>query len=401
MDYDAWCRLLSDQRLPCAVVDLGAFDRNVRRFAEVVSAAGHEPGLRIATKSLRVPELIRRVVDFGPPYRGLMCYATEETEFLMAHGFDDLLIAYPTIQPSDLEIVRKVHMEGCTVRLVLDSAEQLARVSDAMSGVDRPFPVVLDVDLSLRLVGGRLHVGVRRSPLRTVAEMLALWDAAATLPDVEPVGLMGYEAQVAGLGDRNPFRNRLTRPIIRWIRGRSVRQAAETRRKMAEAIGRRGDVLQLFNGGGTGSITYAAREPHLTELTVGSGFLCPHLFDYYSNIQPEPACFFALQVCRSSDPGFVTCAGGGYLASGEVGQDKAPVPYLPAGLQQVSTEGFGEVQTPLRLPTGMTLPLGAPVLFRHAKAGELAEHFREYLLVEDGRVIGRAPTYRGCGECFL
>ena len=35
------------------------------------------------------------------------------------------------------------------------------------------------------------------------------------------------------------------------------------------------------------------------------------------------------------------------------------------------------------------------------EVGELAEHFREYLLVEDGRVVGHAPTYRGCGECFL
>jgi hypothetical protein len=180
-----------------------------------------------------------------------------------------------------------------------------------------------------------------------------------------------------------------------------VRQAAETRRELAEVLQRRGDTLRLFNGGGTGSVGYTASESHLTELTVGGGFLCSHLFDYYSNVQPEPACFFALQVCRSSDPGYVTCLGGGYMASGEVGRDKAPVPYLPAGLRPLATESFGEVQTPLRLPTGVTLDLGAPVLFRHAKAGELAEHFREYLLVEDGRVVGRAPTYRGCGQCFL
>jgi len=261
MNYDAWCRLLRDERLPCAVVDLGAFDRNVEHFAAIVSEAGHQQSLRVATKSLRVPDLIRRVLDFGSPYRGLMCFAAEETEFLAEHGFDDFLIAYPTIQPSDLEIIRKVHTDGLTVRLVLDSEAQLARVSQAMAGVERPLPILLDMDLSLRLFANRLHLGVRRSPLRSAADLLSLWDVAATLPYVQVAGLMGYEAQVAGLGDRNPFRHRLTRPLIRWIRRRSVRQASKTRRDLVAAIRRKGYAWQLFNGGGTGSVDCNGRGP--------------------------------------------------------------------------------------------------------------------------------------------
>jgi len=59
------------------------------------------------------------------------------------------------------------------------------------------------------------------------------------------------------------------------------------------------------------------------------------------------------------------------------------------------------VQTPLRVPPGVSLAIGDPVLLRHAKAGELAEHFTEYLLVRGDRVEDRAPTYRGEGLCFL
>jgi D-serine deaminase-like pyridoxal phosphate-dependent protein len=44
---------------------------------------------------------------------------------------------------------------------------------------------------------------------------------------------------------------------------------------------------------------------------------------------------------------------------------------------------------------------GDPVLFRHAKAGELAERFNEYLLVEGDRIVSRAATYRGLGLCFF
>ena len=62
-------------------------------------------------------------------------------------------------------------------------------------------------------------------------------------------------------------------------------------------------------------------------------------------------------------------------------------------------EGAGEVQTPLSVRAD--LALGDPIFFRPAKAGELAEHVAEYLLVRDDKIVGRAPTYRGLGEVFL
>ena len=43
---------------------------------------------------------------------------------------------------------------------------------------------------------------------------------------------------------------------------------------------------------------------------------------------------------------------------------------------------------------------GDPVLFRPAKAGEIAERFDEYLLKRGDRIVGRAKTYRGLGHCF-
>ena len=115
-----------------------------------------------------------------------------------------------------------------------------------------------------------------------------------------------------------------------------------------------------------------------------------------------PAAYFALQVVRISDPGFVTCHGGGYIASGATGADRSPIPAAPGGLHLVPMEGAGEVQTPLAVSRDAPpLAIGDPIFFRHAKAGELAEHFREYVLVRGDRVVGRAPTYRGLGRCFL
>ena len=388
-------RFLLEERLPAAFVDLDAFDRNVAHVAEL---AGEQP-VRVATKSLRVPALIRRVMDSSETYRGLMCFTVEEAAFLYGEGFDDLLIAYPTVQSSDMALLRELHEAGADVKLMVDAEDHLAALDAAMAGCARPLALVLDVDMSLRLFGG-LHLGVRRSPVRSVESAVALFRRASELAHVRLVGVMGYEAQVAGLGDRNPFK-RLLNPLLRWIRRLSVRVVANRRQQLATALAAGGFEIELFNGGGTGSLDTTPVEPWLTEVTAGSAFLCSHLFDYYRDVQFEPAGFFALQVVRSSDDGFVTCAGGGYVASGEPGWDKVPIPHHPKGASLVSTEGCGEVQTPLRLPDGVELQPGQPAVFRHAKAGELAERFDEYLLVSGGEVVTRVPTYRGLGRCFV
>jgi D-serine deaminase-like pyridoxal phosphate-dependent protein len=71
------------------------------------------------------------------------------------------------------------------------------------------------------------------------------------------------------------------------------------------------------------------------------------------------------------------------------------------GCALLADEGCGEVQTPVRLPRGARVELGEPILFRPAKAGEVAEHFAEYALLDARmRVVGRAPTYRGLGRCL-
>src|SRR6185295_503676 len=97
--------------------------------------------------------------------------------------------------------------------------------------------------------------------------------------------------------------------------------------------------------------------------------------DYYVDLQVEPACYFALQAVRTPVAGMITCHGGGFIASGEAGKDRLPVPALPEGSKLLGVEGAGEVQTPIVLPRGVAVKPGDAIFFRHAKAGELAEHF--------------------------
>jgi D-serine deaminase-like pyridoxal phosphate-dependent protein len=392
IDYDTWRRVLADsgERLPIGLVDLDAFDRNA---AKLEAMAGGMP-IRLATKSVRIPSLIRRVLERGEAWRGLMSYSAAEARLLANEGFDDLLIAYPTMQAADLADLRALHDARTLVSLVVDSEEGIDALADAMRDVDEPFRCVIELDASWRPLGA--HVGVRRSPVRSADDLARVLAHIATKPALRCIGVMTYEAHIAGLPDRNPFK-RTMNGAFGFVRRRSLRPLATLRAQVADVFSDAGVELELFNGGGTGSLTWAARDTRLTELTAGSGLLCPLLFDYYSNLDLEPAGFFATQVVRSSDPGYVTCQGGGWVASGEAGKDRLPRPHLPAGLRPVDAEGTGEVQTPLRVPRGMTLAPGDPVLFRHAKAGEPAERLDAFLLVQGGEIVERAPTYRGLG----
>ena len=395
--YSRLQTLIKSENLPAAIIDLDAFDRNLEKL--VKEAEGKT--IRLATKSLRVPELILRALRSSPLFRGLMCFSAQEALFLSTQGFDDFLVAYPTLQNSDLAALREIHDAGKKISLVVDSPAGIEALAHTMRAVTKPFSVVIEVDASLRVLGGALHLGVRRSPIRTQADLESIMNEIRKHPNLCPIGMMAYEAQVAGLTDRNPFKPFLN-PIASLVRRISARSIARKRAQLAEVFLKKGLKLELFNGGGTGSLSFARSEAVLTEVSAGSALFSPHLFDYYSNMRFEPAAFFALQIVRASDPGFVTCQGGGYVASGEPGWDRVPKPWLPEGLELISTEGCGEVQTPLRIRNSpIDLTPGMPIFFRHAKAGEIAERFREVLLVHGNEIVGRAPTYRGLGLSFF
>ncbi len=259
--------------------------------------------------------------------------------------------------------------------------------------------VCIDQDMSWR--PGKLHIGAQRSPVRSIEDFEALLDATLARGELRLAGVMGYEAQIAGVGDQNPFAP-LLNPAKKLIKSQSVKDVAAKRRAVSELLVRRGVAIDFFNGGGTGSIRTTSGEDWVTEVTAGSGFLQSHLFDYYADNQNQPAICFALQVTRIPQADRVTCQSGGFIASGSSDPDKAPVPFLPAGLKPDKMEGFGEVQTPLLVPPALrgTIKPGDPIFFRPAKAGEIAERFNDYLLIENGVKAGRARTYRGLGHCF-
>ena len=249
--------------------------------------------------------------------------------------------------------------------MAVDDPQHLLVLAQAAVAAGTTIPALVDVDVSYRTLG--LHIGVRRSPLRAPQEIVALAQRISDTCGLSFAGVLAYEAHIAGLTDRNPFSAAVNG--AKYALKRAARGPLEKQREaIANALSAKGLAAPLFNGGGSGSLPWASHEPWLSEVTAGSAFLTGHLFDYYRDIKFTPALFFALQVVRIPGPGFYTCHGGGYVASGEAGKDRLPIPAMPTGLKLLGVEGAGEVQTPLAGMAG--LRIGDPVFFRHAKAGE-------------------------------
>jgi D-serine deaminase-like pyridoxal phosphate-dependent protein len=290
---------------------------------------------------------------------------------------------------------------------MVDSVEQLDYIeaaaeaggSEAGAGAGRPIRVCLEFDTGWWPVGGRMKVGVKRSPVRTAEQAQALAREALARPRFELAALMGYEAHIAGVGD-HPLGKRLQGPLIRLMKRRSAAELADRRAEIVAAV-RELAPVSIVNGGGTGSIHTTGRETVITEITAGSGLFAPTLFDRYADFSLTPAAMFAMPVVRRPSGGVATLLGGGYHASGAAGPDRLPAPYLPRGLQLDRLEGAGEVQTPVIGAAAASLRVGDRVYLRHAKAGELCERFNGLYLVRGREVVDELPTYRGEGRAEL
>ncbi|MFB7722705.1 MULTISPECIES: amino acid deaminase/aldolase [unclassified Nocardia] len=371
---------------PLAAVDLAALRANA---ADLVRRARGVP-IRVASKSVRCRAVLEEVLGSdltaSGGFAGIMGYSLAEAIWLAGLGARDILLGYPTVDRGSLAKLATDPVLLDAITLMVDDLDQLDFIRAAV-GSDKVAPrVCIDVDASLRI--GPLHLGVRRSPIHS-PEHAARVAGAARRRGFRVVGVMTYEAQIAGLPDTNP--------AVRLVKKASAFEIGRRRRQVVEAVRTEIGELEIVNSGGTGSIEVSISDPDVTEVTAGSGLYLPTLFDGYRNLAPRPAMYFAMPVLRHPAEGIATVFSGGYIASGPAGATRVPKPVWPKGLSLIGTEGAGEVQTPL---TGADhLAIGDRVWFRHAKAGELLERFNQVQLVADGERT-QVPSYRGEGQNF-
>ena len=322
-----------------------------------------------------------------PGFRGVLAYSIGEALWLARHGHADVVVGYPTV---DLEALTELGQDpdlAAAITVMVDSRAHLDLIDRAAPV--HPVRVAIDVDASLRL--GPLHLGVRRSPVHTAAEAADLAQQIARRDGARLVGLMLYDAQIAGLPD--------TSAAVRLVKRVSEAELGRRRAAVLQAI-RPYAELEFVNGGGTGSLHLTSGDGQLSELAGGSGLYGPTLFDGYRAFTPRPAMYFVSSVVRRPSPGHATVYSGGYVASGPPGWPRVPTPVWPARLELLKSEAAGEVQTPLAGARAGRLQIGDQVWFRHAKAGRRASGSTGSTWSATASWWTTVPTYRGEGKNF-
>ena len=391
-DYNYYKQIFKGHPLPLAYVDLDLFDENIKSL----KARAGSKHIRIASKSVRCTTLLQRILSADDQFQGIMAYHPDEAIYLSQLGYDNILLGYPYTHSNHISVILEERQKGKDIVFMVDSKTHLVKINQVALEMNVKARVCLDIDMSVDFPG--IHFGVYRSNLNSPDKAGNLLRIVSEFPQIEIAGIMGYEAQVAGLGNKVPG-NGAMNTIISFLQRQSIPIIAKRREAVVDLLPE--IEKPLINAGGTGSLESSSAEDWVTEVTAGSGFYSPGLFDNYAHFHHLPAMGFALEITRIPKKGIFTCAGGGYIASGAIGEDKAPKPYLPTGMKLMKNESAGEVQTPIIYKGSEKLSIGDPVFFRHSKAGELCERFNQLYLVSNGQIVDEVPTYRGEGHCFL
>lgn len=392
---------------PRLLVDLNQAEVNLRELAR------HIPNsikIRLASKSIRSPDLLKHFLKIlGPRACGVMCYHPDEIQLLHKCGIDNVLLAYPNYSVEIAERLANYQRSLANhqkMYLMVDLPEHMQVLSVAAHKLAANFKIILDVDVSTPLYG--IYFGVYRSSVRGASGVKRALLSLAQHPNLRLCGTMTYEAQVAGIPDFDPRENSVMAFIKRHLKRRSARDVAAVRHDLKIALAEsQFTKLEIHNGGGSGSVGSTPKHDLINEVTVGSGILCPNLFEHYSGLNLKPAIAYALPIVRKPYENVRTAYSGGYIASGAHSENKQPTILWPKGWQLIAAEGLGEVQTPIvrRSERAPELGLNDQIFFIPAKSGEVMERF---LSVQTADLHACPPvigsdeflTYRGLGECF-
>ncbi|MHA1490269.1 MAG: alanine racemase [Promethearchaeota archaeon] len=387
--YEALKTLVKDKKFPLVICDLDALYQNLEKVGKYLRETNKS--LRLCTKSVRVPELIKKVEekDF---VNGIFTYNSAEALFFAEkYRIKDILMGYPTMSLVDAqELCKAASIEGVEITVVVDSTYHLDILEQAAEKHDIDLKILLEVDIADKFMGR--NVGVYRSPLREPDDVVGMAREVEKRPHLHYRGIMGYEAQNASLGD--------TKALIRWVKKRSRKHVNEWRKNIVNTLIAEKFKPSVVNGGGSGCLQETAAEPSITEIGIGSLLFKSHIFDSIDSLRDfKPSLFFVLQIVRKPKKNIATAFSGGYVSSGAVRAQ--PITIIPENIKPLKDEGFGEVQTPFKFdPKETQLNLGDPIFCRFGKAGEPLEHFNEIFIYKDGKIIDKYSTYRGLGYRF-
>lgn len=227
---------IADVSTPALVVDIGAFEDNLRIMSEM------RPGRRLRphVKAHKCTSLAARQRDLG--HSAFTCATPREVLGLAAAGLgDDILLANETVDSR-----RLAAMAACdaSITIAVDSPETADAA--ARAGITQ---VLIDVNVGLP------RCGCRPADAVSLAEQCVRHGLVVR-------GVMGYEGHLMAMTDRTAQRSQVRESMAELVR------VFDEVRPIA------GDACTIISAGGTGTVDlYVADDPilgRITEVQAGS-----------------------------------------------------------------------------------------------------------------------------------
>ncbi len=235
-------RSRADLPTPALLVDLAAFEANLRTMGDHCQRAGC--GFRPHAKTHKCPEIARRQVASGA--RGVCVATVPEAEAMVAAGIRGILLTSPILERAKLARMAALAQKGGEVLLAVGHARQVELLNEAAQEVRATVDVLIDVD-----------VGDRRTGILPGEPALALARLVAQSKHLRLRGIQayaGHASHVVGFARRER------------VSQEAMQKALDTR----DLLSRAGLTVEILSGGSTGTYNIDSGIRGITELQVGS-----------------------------------------------------------------------------------------------------------------------------------
>ena len=247
---------------PALILDLDAFEANLRTLADVVRGTGVR--VRTHAKTHKCPEVAKRQMALGAV--GACCQKVSEAEAMVEGGIADVLVTNEIVGAPKLE--RLARLAGrAKIGVCVDDA---ANVRDLEAAAGRA-GATLDVYVEL-------EVGMRRCGVAPGEPALALACAVAASPNLRFAGLQAYNGRaqhVRALAERRAL----------------IERAAEQVRATRALLEGNGIACPTVTGAGSGTFMLEVQSGAWNEIQPGSYAFMDA--DYAKNEQAAPLPRFA------------------------------------------------------------------------------------------------------------
>jgi D-serine deaminase-like pyridoxal phosphate-dependent protein len=233
--------LLCEVDTPALVIDVDAFEHNLRKMAEM--AEEFDIRLRPHAKTHKSPIIARRQIELGAV--GVCCQKVSEAEIMVAGGVDDVLVSNQVVGWTKLLRLAALARQA-TVGVCVDNA---GNVNDLNRAADR-FGSEIDVYVEI-------DVGTGRCGVLPGADAVALAQAVAGQKQLRFAGLQAYHGAAQHIRDPDERRAAIERTIA-------------LTRETADMLENAGLVCRTIGGAGTGTFPVEAGSGLFNELQVGS-----------------------------------------------------------------------------------------------------------------------------------